>query len=167
MNRLKVTMDESKKLQLLSNQGAILVVVLLILFALIILSISIATNLNTSMKIIANERSYTADVYQADSASTYTMNNLDNILNDSRVGVFDPNCTSEACFKDITAILSDAGIQDVTVRIRQIVTGGSPVDTGDSAVNFKINIFDIRAKKNSQEIQIGISKTYMKHEDNF
>jgi len=147
----------------LNEKGAVLVIVLIMLVMVIITALMVFTNVITGIRVIGNERSYKYSTYIAEAAGAYVQDNDARMRGNIN---FVPGKTT-AYYVDISdRVNGNAGIENVTVKLREQGPGSVLKGSGDSALHFKSEIFDVVAAKDSQVINIGYSLIYLDDKNN-
>jgi len=141
--------------QLVENKnGAVMVMVLLVLVAAIILGVSVMRSTTIDAKIAGNERIYQQDFYASEAAGEFTILQFDNIVSSREMILDDP--------EDVSGLVNDINtIQDVDAAVLTFKrTGTLPVGSGTSAANMAAYYYVISTTINGKTIHKGVWKAF-------
>jgi hypothetical protein len=151
------------KENLQDEKGVVLVIVLVMLIMVIIASLMVFTDVITGIKVIGNERLYVSSSNIAEAAATYVQDNDARMRGNIN---FVPGKTASNYVDISDRVNGNAGIVGTTVQLREQGPGSVLNGSGDSALHFKSEIFDVLAAKDSQIINVGYSLIYLDDKNN-
>ena len=138
-----------------NEQGAVLVMVLIVLVAAAVIGISTMRSTLVETKIAGNERSYQQAFYAADAAGEVTISR------------FDPIVSFMALQKNVPVNISEKvneanPLQNANVTITYTRKGTPPVSSGTSAANSFANYYVISSTINGETVSHGVWKAFPK-----
>jgi Tfp pilus assembly protein PilX len=151
-------MDRDKMLDQLNNEdGAVLVLVLVVLVAAIIIGTTLMRSTAIETKIAGNERVYQQEFYACEAAGELTKARFDSIV--SKV-ILDENQTI-----DVSSSINGTGpVTDSKVTITFKGSGNPPDNSTVSPAKFYANYYEISTTINGKTIRRGVWKAFPKED---
>ena len=149
-------MDRDKMIDQLKNEdGAVLVLVLLVLVAAIIIGTTLMKSTATETKIAGNERVYQQDFYACEAAGELTKARFDLIISNFNLVQDTP--------VDVSGSINGTGPvinSQVTINLKR--SGNPPDNSGMGVASSYANFYEIRTTINSKTIRRGVWKAFPK-----
>jgi hypothetical protein len=138
-----------------SEQGAVLVMVLIVLVAAAVIGIATMRSTLVETRIAGNERAYQQTFYAADAAGEVTISRFDPILSSMSLQKDVP--------VDISTSVNEANpLQSADVTITFTRKGTPPDNSGTSAANSFANYYVISSTINGETVSHGVWKAFPK-----
>jgi len=145
-----------------NENGAVLVIVLVLLVALILISIAIMANTRTSLKIISNEKNTVKNFYSAEAALNYTRSDVNAIINSLSQANFD-KLDAGTAVNISTTVRTRSGIPDVSATLTKVKSGSPPTNSKMGAKNIFVNYYVITCTQKTEKVEIGTWVPYPKN----
>jgi Tfp pilus assembly protein PilX len=149
-------MDRDKMIDQIKNEdGAVLVLVLLVLIATIIIGTTLMKSSATETKIAGNERVYQQDFYTCEAAGELTKARFDSIVSTLNLEQNIP--------VNISSSINGTGpVTNSTVTLTLINKGNPPDSSGMGVASSYANFYEIKTTVNGKTIRKGVWKAFPK-----
>lgn len=136
-----------------SNEGVVLVMVLIVLVATIIMGILLTRSSFFETKIAGNQRIQKQEFYTTEGASDYIISEFDSIASGLSMN-------QSTAYNFSTYLPTGKAISNAQVTVTLIRTGNPPIGSGTGVAHTVAYYYRIDTKRGNQNIEMGVWKAF-------